>query len=221
MTFVWYFARQPRHEEAVELLKECLAIRTELGDKAGKAVVLDQLGQILQDSGDLDGATENYHESLMISEDIRDRAGMARTLYQLGTLAQARRDFDSARNYYMESMALNTKLGAEARKAQNLHQLASLAVEQGNQDEASRFESQSQEILERMYLKDQFISVLAEHATEDDLRNMADSLDIQYDQLPGEGPRVKARELVTSAYQRKQMMQLRTAIQEQCPQIVI
>jgi tetratricopeptide (TPR) repeat protein len=63
-----------------------LEISERLGDLAGKAVTLHQLGRLAQDRGDYEEAERLYRESLEIKERLGNLAGKAATLYQLGVL---------------------------------------------------------------------------------------------------------------------------------------
>jgi len=57
-----------------------------LGNLAGKAVTLHQLGRLAQDRGDYGEAERLYRESLEIKERLGNLAGKAVTLHALGKL---------------------------------------------------------------------------------------------------------------------------------------
>jgi len=191
------------------------------GFKAGSAVALEQLGQIARDGGDPAKARDYYSRSRSIRKAIGDKAGMARTLHQMGELALAGEDYGAARKYYSQSRDINQTLGVQSRVAEDLSQLARVAVKQGDRDEASHLENQAKEITGRVKLKDRLVAVLAEQPSETALRAVCQRLDLKYEELPGEGPAVKGRELVTWAYQHDQLERLRTLVREQYPGVSV
>ena len=73
-----------RLDEAEDWYRKSLAIRGELGDRAGMASTYHQLGVTAQDRGRLDEAEDWYRKSLAINEELGNRPGMALTLCAAG-----------------------------------------------------------------------------------------------------------------------------------------
>ena len=67
---------------------QSLDIFEELGNRAGMALTLHELGRLAQATGDLAEARRLYGQSLEIAEELGNRAGMASTLGQLANLAK-------------------------------------------------------------------------------------------------------------------------------------
>jgi hypothetical protein len=68
---------------------ESLAIRRQLGDKAGIAISLSDLGLVAYSQGDYVAVRSLYEESLAIRREIGETWGIARSLVGLGGLAAA------------------------------------------------------------------------------------------------------------------------------------
>jgi hypothetical protein len=67
------------------LYRRSLEIAEQLGDRAGVATSLHEMGMVRQDRGDLDGALDLYRRSLETFEQLGDRAGMASSLARWGS----------------------------------------------------------------------------------------------------------------------------------------
>jgi tetratricopeptide (TPR) repeat protein len=75
-------------KQAREHYKLSLEIAQDLGDRAGMARSLYQLGNLHYLEEEFERAREHYEQSLEIAQDLGDRVGMARILHQLGILAE-------------------------------------------------------------------------------------------------------------------------------------
>jgi tetratricopeptide (TPR) repeat protein len=115
-----------------------LAIREEIGDRAGIAVTYHQLGMLAHRRGDYDTAEQRYQASLTIDEEIGDRAGIAASYHQLGMLAQDRGDYDTAEQRYQTSLAIKEEIGNRAGVAMTYGQLGNLAYARSDYDTAEQ-----------------------------------------------------------------------------------
>ncbi|MCJ7668080.1 MAG: tetratricopeptide repeat protein, partial [Anaerolineae bacterium] len=85
-------------------------IKRDLGDQAGIAKSLHQLGIIAQDQGEHQQAKELYNQSLEIERTLGDQAGIAASLFQLGRVAEDEGKSDEAIRLFKESLAIAEKL---------------------------------------------------------------------------------------------------------------
>jgi len=136
--------------QARQAYGEALEIKQQLGDRAGVATSLHNLGNVAYLQGDYPEARRLYQESLAIKQQLGDRAGVAKTLHQLGLLAQATGDYPEARRLYQESLAIAQQLGDRAGVAQTLHQLGMLAQDTGDYAEARRLYQESLAIKQQL-----------------------------------------------------------------------
>ena len=85
-----------RNEEALKLLEQSLAIRREIGDRAGEAVTLNNISQIYDAWGRYEEALKLLEQSLAIWREVGDRAGEAVTSWNLGLEYERRGDLTRA-----------------------------------------------------------------------------------------------------------------------------
>ena len=95
----------------------------ELGDRAGVATSLHQIGTIHLDRGDYDAALQRYQLSLKIVEELGDRAGGASSISQIGQLftetgcyAEAFRYLLSALSAFIELQSPNARIAVNMLK---------------------------------------------------------------------------------------------------------
>jgi tetratricopeptide (TPR) repeat protein len=88
------------------------------------AYSLNNLGLVLMELGDLDGAGPLFEESLAIKRELADRRGQAMTLINLGLLASRQRRHGAAVAALGESLTLLAELDDRAAGAEALSQLA-------------------------------------------------------------------------------------------------
>ncbi len=98
-------------DQAVTRFEEALTLLRELGDLAGMAVALGQLGVVSYDRGHFDESTRLHKESLSLRQELDDRWGVAGTLTNLGEVARHQGRFEQAVAFHEESLALFKALG--------------------------------------------------------------------------------------------------------------
>jgi non-specific serine/threonine protein kinase len=96
---------------AATLHEASLALRRQLGDRAGIAASLQDLSRVRAFQGDLERAEALTLESLALRRELGDRRGVAMSLNILAVLARNRADHASARALFEESRALFRELG--------------------------------------------------------------------------------------------------------------
>ena len=130
---------QGNYGEAVRLYEASLKIAEELGDKAGVARSLHQLGMIQQDQGNYGEAVRLYEESLKVFEELGDKAGVATSLHQLGNVQYLQGNYGEAVRLYEASLRIKEELGDKAGVASSFGQLGKLAQAQGRHKEAAGY----------------------------------------------------------------------------------
>lgn len=104
-----------------------LAESREIGDRAGEADSLRNLGILHSDLKRLDEARALHEGALEIWRSLGDRQGMASALANLGLVAIHQEQFDRARELLTDSLAITRSLGNEASAANTLNTLGMLA----------------------------------------------------------------------------------------------
>jgi tetratricopeptide (TPR) repeat protein len=121
---------------AEQRYQDSLAIKQEIGDRAGTATSYGQLGTLAARRGDYATAEERHRAALAIFEETGDRAGTAAAYHALGIVAESRGDYGTAEQYYHDSLAISQEIGNRAGTATSYHQLGSLAYSRGDYDTA-------------------------------------------------------------------------------------
>ena len=77
-------------ERALEYYGRALPIMREVGDRAGEAVTLNNIGLVHNALGDRERALEYYGQALPIAREVGDRAQEAVTRYNMAMIYRAR-----------------------------------------------------------------------------------------------------------------------------------
>jgi tetratricopeptide (TPR) repeat protein len=131
--------RTGKIEEAEKLLPPNLAVRRELGDRAGEALVLAQLGYIALHRRELDAADRSFSDALEGFRETGNRQGEGEVLSYLGQIAQYRGDLDEAVRLYNEAHAVLQSLADRHSEGRVLTRLGKIARARGDLDEAERY----------------------------------------------------------------------------------
>ncbi len=124
------------YARAIELVRASLALRRELGDRAGEALALNALGNVAADQADYDGAQALFEQSLALRRELRDAWGIALALHNVGAVAAKQRDDQRAVALLEESLARFRELGDAWGIALALENRANVARSVGAHDQA-------------------------------------------------------------------------------------
>jgi len=140
------YQKRGRYQEARDLYNQSLEIDKQLGNQAGIAMSLRQLGRIARDQGDYQEARDLYNQSLEIMKQLGNQAGIAKSLHQLGRIAQLQGHYQKAEDLCNQSLEIKGNLGDQAGIGISLHQLGRIAQLQGRYQDAKELYNQSLEI---------------------------------------------------------------------------
>jgi tetratricopeptide (TPR) repeat protein len=124
--------QQGDYTSARSLYEESLNLARELGDKAGVAISLNNLGLVAYLQGDHTSARSLYEESLALKRELGDKRGVAISLSNLGLAALEQGDYTSASSRFEESLTLRRELGDKWGIALSLAGLGGVAVALGS-----------------------------------------------------------------------------------------
>jgi predicted ATPase/class 3 adenylate cyclase len=141
---------QGGYAQAHALHEESLAIRRELGDKAGIAYSLTSLGLVAQEQSDYASARSLHEESLAIKRELGDKSGIANSLRSLGIAAYEQGDYASARVLFEESLAIEQELGDKSGIANSLINLGNLTYYLGDYTQARSLHEESLAITQEL-----------------------------------------------------------------------
>lgn len=125
------------YDDATRCQEQALAILQQLGDEAGIAVALNNLGLVATDQGDYQAASQYLAQSLTIRQQTGDHPGIAETLTGYATLAAAAGPAEPAATLFGAAEALrqahNVNVPPEGRDHYERH----IAATRRQMDEAS------------------------------------------------------------------------------------
>jgi tetratricopeptide (TPR) repeat protein len=73
-----------------------LSILRDVGDRAGEATTLNNLGTVHDELGDRQRALEYLEQAVLIHRDVGDRAGESVTLFNIAEVREANGEIDAA-----------------------------------------------------------------------------------------------------------------------------
>jgi len=124
--------RQGDRARATALLEEALALKRDLGDARGMAMLLNNLGYVEDESGHYARAAALHEESLALKRALGDQRGVAYSLTNLGRVAHHRGDLARAATLHDQSVTLLRGLGDRHNLARALNNLAEVVQAQGD-----------------------------------------------------------------------------------------
>ncbi|MBC8099566.1 MAG: tetratricopeptide repeat protein, partial [Armatimonadetes bacterium] len=127
---------------------------------AGRAYGVNNLGEIMQATGDFEGAHRQFAEAYAMFKSANQRRGMGFTLNNLGGVLTMQGKFDEAKVIYEQAYRINHEIGDRAGLGHSLSALGNVAFYVGDIDEAVRRYTESLMLRRQM----------------GDRRSMADSL---------------------------------------------
>ncbi len=129
--------RQGDRARATALLEEALALKRDLGDARGMAMLLNNLGYVEDESGHYARAAALHEESLALKRVLGDQRGVAYSLTNLGRVAHHRGDLARAATLHDQSVTLLRGLGDRHNLARALNNLAEVVQAQGDDARAA------------------------------------------------------------------------------------
>ena len=95
------------YPEALRYYEESLALKRDLGDRAGEAITLGNIGIVYGLLGNYPEALRYHEESLALSRDLGNRAGEAITLGNIGYLFEAQSEPQLAIIFFKEAVNIH------------------------------------------------------------------------------------------------------------------
>src|SRR5215216_326071 len=135
---------------SIGLLEEGLATYRRLGDQAGTAAILAELGKVVRAQGDDDRAQELSKEGLRLSRLLGDNRSAAISLLTQGHIARRRGELDRSTDLFGEALALWKKLEDRRGMAYSLCNLGVAALERGEAGHALELNEESLRLYEAL-----------------------------------------------------------------------
>ena len=138
------------YKTAQEFIEKALAIRKEIGDRAGEATDYANLGTVFHSLGECAKAKEFIEKALAIRKEIGDREGEARDYASLGRLFHTLGEYDKADEYFLKALPICKGIGDNMNEFQIFCDLIVLKLALFNHKEAFRYLYQCIEKYEKL-----------------------------------------------------------------------
>ena len=135
--------RRGKFDKALESYKQVLTIRKELGDRAGIAKTLNNMGDVYANQREYAKALDVLQQALTIRRQINDRPGVAETLNLIGFVYQRQQEFSQALNLHQEALDISQTVSDRPNEGESLHNIAAVKASQRQLDQALQFYQQA------------------------------------------------------------------------------
>jgi len=135
-------------QKALEYYTQALALRRVVGDRAGEATTLNNIGWVYSDLGEKQKALEYYTQALAIFRAVGNRAGEATTLYNIGAVYSDLGEKQKALEYYTQALALFRAVGNRDGEATTLYNIGGVYDALGEKRKALEYYTQAQAIIQ-------------------------------------------------------------------------
>ncbi|NEW69191.1 AfsR/SARP family transcriptional regulator [Streptomyces rhizosphaericus] len=134
------------HMEALSFHTHALRAAEHIGDRAGRAHALTNLGVVHWRLGAYRSAAVHLRQALVLHRASGDRAGQARTLSNLGNVHWRSGDHPSAAHCHQQALSLYEELADRVGQARTLTNLGNVCQRQGKYDLADAYQRRALEL---------------------------------------------------------------------------
>nr|CEL15385.1 Transcriptional regulator, SARP family [Kibdelosporangium sp. MJ126-NF4] len=135
---------QNQYPDAIRHYTEALELSRAVGWATGEAAMLNNLGAILEQQGDLDGANAKFVALLAFLRETGQQQQLeGPALIRVGNNLQCRGSLVEARAYYQQALELSRELGEQHAEANALHFLGGVEYLRGELDSAFDHDSEA------------------------------------------------------------------------------
>ncbi len=127
------------NQAAQSYYDEALGLYRDLNHLHGEAVILNNMGLLLQHQNDFGAAQTRYEKALELNVSLNERRGQASNLTNLGSVFEAHGQVDDARNAYTQALALDKQIEDRDAIAHDLLNIARVLDHDGQEAEAMPF----------------------------------------------------------------------------------
>ena len=128
--------RQKKIDQAVDTLKQALAIQEILDEPDGLSITLNSLGSALQKQNKLDEAVDAFRRVIQISQQLDDKRQEARGLNCLASVLQQQYKLDEAADTFRRRIEISQQIDDKRSQAIGLNCLGDVLQQQNKLDEA-------------------------------------------------------------------------------------
>ena len=129
--------------QAIAKFEEAFPLYRAVGDKAGEAVTLNNIGSSYNAIGEKQKALDYYNQSLPLARAVGDKAGEAATLNNIGQVYSDLGEKQKTLDYLNQSLPLRRATGDKAGEAATLNNIGQVYSDLGEKQKALEFYNQS------------------------------------------------------------------------------
>ena len=134
----------------MEYFQQALAIRQQIGDRAGVGNSLNNIGSIYSSLGQYPKALEYFHQALAIRQQIGDRAGVGNSLNNIGLVYSSLGQYPKALEYYQQALAIIKQIGDRAGVGNSLNNIGGIYDSLGQYPKALEYYQQALAIIKQI-----------------------------------------------------------------------
>jgi CHAT domain-containing protein/tetratricopeptide (TPR) repeat protein len=127
----------------LDFYQQALAIRKDIGDKAGEGTTLNNIGLVYESVGQYPKALEFFSQALAIRKDIGDKAGEGNSLNSIGAVYNYLGQYPKALEFYQQALAISKDIGDKAGEGTTLGNIGVVYNSLGQYPKALDFFSQA------------------------------------------------------------------------------
>jgi tetratricopeptide (TPR) repeat protein len=138
------------YDKILKMYEKSLKIFENLGDNAGIAKFLHNIGIIYLIKGEYALALEMFEKSLKINKKLKDMAGISKSLHNIGIIHQSKGEYALALEMFEKSLEIMKELGDKAGISSSLHMIGIIHQDQGEYALALEMFEKSLEIMKEL-----------------------------------------------------------------------
>ena len=148
--FGYYLKQQGKINLALENYEKALAIKKQLDDKDGTALLLNNIAMIYYNQGSIEQALAVNLQSLKIQEEIGNEEGIANSLNNIAGIHDNQGEIQKALEYYKKSLSIREKIGDQRGIATSLNNIGFIYLGKGDTTTAINYCKKTQQIHEKL-----------------------------------------------------------------------
>jgi predicted ATPase/class 3 adenylate cyclase len=137
------FRKQGDYRTALLRAESGLTLSREQRLKRSEASLLNEMGLIVLDQKNAEGAAGYFRQSLAMYRELNDRRGQAKPLANLGNISGFQGDYSAALLYFEQALAIAREIGHRAGESLLLNNLGWIAGMQGDVRRAGSYAEQN------------------------------------------------------------------------------
>ena len=130
-------------QTALDFFNQGLPLSRAVSDRAGEAIILNNIGSTYNSLGEKQKALDFYNQALLLRRTVVDRAGEAATLNNIGSLYNSLGENPKALDFFNQALQLRRAIGDRLGEATTLNNIGAVYDSLGDKQRALEFYNQA------------------------------------------------------------------------------